>query len=50
MLAKWEKQWDMDFHPGKCTILRVHRKRNPIMCRYSLKNHILETDSTSTST
>ncbi|KAH3835106.1 hypothetical protein DPMN_108449 [Dreissena polymorpha] len=35
----------MDFHPEKCSILRVHRKRNPIMFCYSLKDHILETDS-----
>jgi hypothetical protein len=45
-LAEWEKQWGMDFHPEKCSILCVHRKRNPIMFRYSLKDHILETDST----
>ncbi|XP_052212121.1 uncharacterized protein LOC127831167 [Dreissena polymorpha] len=45
-LAEWEKQWGMDFHPEKCSILRVHRKRNQIIFRYSLKDHILETDST----
>jgi len=32
----------MSFHPEKCTVLRVHRKRNPIIHNYTLKGHILE--------
>ena len=44
-LAAWEKRWGMSFHPEKCSILRVHRKRSPIIHEYSLKGHTLETDS-----
>jgi hypothetical protein len=36
----------MSFHPEKCSIIRVHRKRNPIIYPYSLKGHTLEIDST----
>ena len=45
-LAAWEKRWGMSFHPEKCSVLRVHRKRSPIIYDYSLKGHILDTDST----
>ena len=41
-LAEWERQWGMSFHPEKCTVLRVHRKRSPIMYDYTLKGHIFE--------
>ena len=44
-LAEWEKTWGMDFHPEKCSILRVHRKRKPLIYNYSLKGHILESDT-----
>ena len=40
-LWEWEKLWGMSFHPEKCSILRVHRKRSPIMFSYSLKGHTL---------
>jgi hypothetical protein len=36
----------MSFHPEKCSIIRVHRKRNPIIYPYSLKAHTLKIDST----
>ena len=35
----------ISFHPEKCSILRVHRKRSPIIYDNSLKGHILDTDS-----
>ena len=40
-LASWEKKWGMSFHPEKCSILRVYRKRNPIIYDYTLKGHKL---------
>ena len=36
-LAEWEKRWGMFFHPEKCSILCVHRTRQPIEYAYSLK-------------
>ena len=30
-LWDWEKKWGISFHSEKCSILRVHRKRAPIM-------------------
>ena len=36
-LWQWEKLWAMSFHSEKCSILRVHSKRSPIMFNYSLK-------------
>jgi hypothetical protein len=35
----------MAFHPEKCSILRVHRKRKPILFKYTLKGHTLDTDT-----
>ncbi|XP_052763343.1 uncharacterized protein LOC128223945 [Mya arenaria] len=34
----------MSFHPEKCSILRVHRKRSPTVHDYKLKGHTLETE------
>ena len=34
----------MDFHPDKCSILRVHRKKDPLLHNYSLKGHILASE------
>ena len=41
-LARWEKQWDMEFHPGKCTVLSVTRSRNPQPAVYSLHGQELK--------
>jgi hypothetical protein len=46
-LAEWEKRWGMVFHPEKCSILRVHMKREPIQHDYPLKVHKLTIDTTS---
>ena len=43
-LAEWEKRWGMLFHPEKCNILRVHRKRQPLEYEYSLKGHKLASE------
>ena len=37
-----EKKWRMSFHPEKCSILRVHRKKTPVIFNYSLKGHTLK--------
>ena len=41
-LAKWEKQWDMEFHPGKCTVLSVTRSQNPQPAVYKLHGQELQ--------
>ena len=42
-LENWEQQWDMTFHPGKCTTLPVTKKRNPAKSEYTLHDYNLET-------
>jgi len=37
-LEQWEKDWAMEFNPDKCEVLRVTRKRNPIIFPYTLHN------------
>ncbi len=37
----------MSFHPEKCSILRVHRKRSPCTYNYSLKGHVLTSETAS---
>lgn len=33
-MCKWAKIWQMNFNPGKCSVLRVTLKRKPISNRY----------------
>ena len=40
-LAKWENNWKMEFHPEKCTVLTVSKKRNPVKWSNTLHGHIL---------
>lgn len=35
-LAKWEDEWDMQFHPAKCQVMHIHRKRSPLAHKYTL--------------
>ena len=45
-LQKWEINWKMEFHPGKCQLLRVTNKKTHIPYSYSIHNEILqETES-----
>jgi hypothetical protein len=47
-LEEWEQQWQMKFHPEKCTVMRIGA--NSSMKRdtnYSLHGHILEVESSS---
>ena len=41
-LQKWEKANKMEFHPGKCQILRISNKRQPIINNYNIHNTILQ--------
>ena len=42
-LTKWAEKWQMTFHPAKCYILRVTRKKNPIITNYEMLGQQLET-------
>ncbi|MCG8034729.1 MAG: reverse transcriptase family protein [Candidatus Thiodiazotropha taylori] len=37
-LEKWEKDWSMEFNPEKCEVIRVSKKKNPILFPYKLHN------------
>ena len=41
-LEKWEAEWTMEFHPKKCEVISITRKRNPIMYPYKLHGHQLQ--------
>ena len=45
-LQIWEKKWKMEFHPGKCQLLKVTNKKDPIPTNYTIHDTpLLETDS-----
>ncbi len=41
-LAHWETTWLMKFHPEKCNVLTISKKRNTIKRDYTLHGHTLE--------
>ena len=41
-LGHWENEWCMEFHPDKCTVLRVTNKKKTIDAKYQLHGHTLE--------
>ena len=41
-LEKLEKQWQMEFHPQKCTVIHASRKQKPIDHQCLLQGHTLE--------
>ena len=41
-LADWEKTWMMEFHPDKCEVISITRKRNPFSYPYTLHGHLLK--------
>ena len=42
-LGNWERKWHMEFHPEKCEVLTITRKRKPIVHNYTLHGgHTLE--------
>jgi hypothetical protein len=42
-LGEWEQEWQMCFHPDKCEVLRLSRKKSPQNYTYTLHNNILKT-------
>ena len=47
-LEKWEREWQMSFHPEKCTVIRMHAtKNNVIKTTYTLHNQVLQTTDSS---
>lgn len=43
ILEVWEQEWLMSFHPEKCEILRVCRKKTPFLFNYTLHGVPLKT-------
>lgn len=41
-LGQWEKKWKMAFHPDKCQVICISRKKNPIHYDYRLHNQSLQ--------
>lgn len=47
-LEKWESDWQMKFHPEKCTVLRIStNRRHKIQTTYKLHGHTLATADSS---
>ena len=42
-LEKWEQTWQMKFHPDKCQVLTITRKKEPIHFDYVLHGHYIMT-------
>ena len=42
ILQDWEVNWNMEFNPGKCQVIRVTRSRSPLPTTYMLHNQTLE--------
>ena len=41
-LEKWEEEWQMEFHPAKCNVLRITKKKTKVIFPYTLHAHVLE--------
>ena len=41
-LQKWECKWKMEFHPGKCQVLKISRKKDNIKYDYRIHNQKLK--------
>ena len=39
-LADWEGKWRMAFHPNKCNVISITRKRSVIQHQYTLHGHV----------
>jgi ribonuclease P/MRP protein subunit RPP40 len=40
-LERWEKEWMMEFHPDKCNIMHITKKRTTLKYPYKLHTHLL---------
>ena len=45
-LQKWEQDWLMSFNPKKCQVLRIARKKTPVIFNYVIDNHTLDSPDT----
>ena len=45
-LTEWAMAWDMQFHPAKCLVRNITKKRHPSKFTYSLHNTDLKTTDT----
>ena len=41
-LEKWEETWMMEFHPMKCEIISITRKKSPLSFPYTIHGHELK--------
>ena len=41
-LSRWENKWMMEFHPGKCEVISITRKKKPIHYNYTLHGQQLQ--------
>ena len=41
-LLQWEQDWQMEFHPSKCQLLRITNKCKPFARDYDIHGHKLE--------
>ena len=41
-LQTWERDWEMDFHPQKCQLLRITNKKQVTNADYTIHGHQLE--------
>ena len=46
LATDWAKAWDMQFHPDKCLVMNISKKRHPSKFTYSLHNTDLKTTDT----
>ena len=44
-LAEWEQLWGMEFHPQKCSYLKISRSRKPKTYKYILKGVTLAVET-----
>ena len=40
-LQEWERKWKMEFHPKKCQLITITKKRKPIKSEYVIHNERL---------
>ena len=45
-LTEWAMAWDMQFHPAKCLVMNISKKRHPSKFTYSLHSTDLKTTDT----
>ena len=41
-LVIWAQEWQMNFHPSKCYVLRIYRIKNPIIHHYTMLGQTLK--------